>query len=396
MKCIYCGETITETITKCPKCGKPTQIVPDYSIYDDDNIHVLLEGTPQISDVKETTSDEKIQNTKQEIQKQEAKKKKIEEVRKQQNKRLLKLVSVICVILVVVGILVKISIDTTNQNSLEYQFQKGTAALMEQNYEEALVFFEQANKIAPQNCDVLFSLSEVYLNLEKERQGINCLKQIVELDSSYTKAYDALISYYEKRNDTQSVLELMKTTQNAQVLRLFKDYIVEMPSINQREGTYQEYIRLTLSSKMNTDIYYTLDGSDPIKNGLRYRGQISLDEMGEFIINAVAKNKKGIYSEVLTKKYVINIAPPSYPTISPGSGTYTEETYISVYIPSGCSAYYTWDNTNPTENSTLYVGPILIPEGRNQVLSVILIDNNTGLVSPVSRSSYDYVPEVEE
>ena len=48
MKCIYCEAIIDETMTHCQKCGKVTQIVPDYSIYDDDNIHVLLEGTENI------------------------------------------------------------------------------------------------------------------------------------------------------------------------------------------------------------------------------------------------------------------------------------------------------------------------------------------------------------
>ena len=54
MKCIYCGEIIQKDIIKCPICGKYTHMVPDYSIYDDDNIHVLLEGAQQISNAKET------------------------------------------------------------------------------------------------------------------------------------------------------------------------------------------------------------------------------------------------------------------------------------------------------------------------------------------------------
>lgn len=391
MKCIYCGENINQNITKCPTCGKITQIVPDYSIYDDDNIHVLLEGTQHIS-----SSKEKQEDTDTQTPKQESEKKKSENIKKQQNAMMIKLVSVICIVLVIIGIVIKISIDTSNQNSLEYQLKKGNALLAEQNYEEALSYFEQADRISPDNCEILFSISEIYSKLGKEQQALDCLCEIVKLDSSHTKAYNSLISYYEKQNDTDSILELMKTTESEQVLRLFKDYMVEMPSVNLKEGTYQEYIKLTLSSKMNTKVYYTLDGSDPIKKGAIYKEQISIDKMGEFTLKAVSKNEKGVYSEVLTQKYVIKIMAPSYPSVSPGSGIYTDETYISVQIPNGCSAYYTWNNTNPTENSTLYVAPIRIPEGRNQVLSVIIIDNNTGLISPIYRGSYDYVPESTE
>ena len=51
----------------------------------------------------------------------------------------------------------------------------------------------------------------------------------------------------------------------------------------------------------------------------------------------------------------------------------------------------------PTEESTLYVSPIKIPEGRN-VLSVIIIDDETELESGIFRAAYEYVAEddVEE
>lgn len=389
MKCIYCSEDISSNITKCPKCGKSTQIVPDYTIYDDDNINVLLEGTQHISSLKE-------KQTEIETQIKESEKKKIDVAKKQQKQMMLKLVSVICIVLLVIGILAKISIDKHNQTSLEYQLKKANAALAEENYEEALSYLEQADRITPDNCEILFSLSETYAKLGKEEQSIHCLSEIIKLDSSYAQAYESLIRYYEKQSDTNSILELMQTTKNTTVLRLFKDYMVEMPSVNLKEGTYQDYIKLALSSKFNTNVYYTLDGSDPIRKGKLYKKQISIDKMGEFTLKAVSKNEKGVYSDVLTQKYVIKIPAPSYPSVSPGSGVYTHETYISVYIPNGCSAYYTWDNTEPTDNSTLYVSPIRIPEGRNQVLSVIIIDNNTGLISPTYRGSYDYVTESTE
>lgn len=390
MKCIYCGKSINENITKCPICGKATQMVPDYSIYDDDNIHVLLEGSEHILASKETDT-----HTTAPMKPQNNQKNKQKEVQKQQDKMLLKLISIICVLMVVIGVIIKISIDNSKQNSFEYQLKKGNTAFAEQNYEQACSYFKQANKLSPTNCDILFSLSQTYLKLEQKQQAIDCLLQIIELDNTHTKAYSSLITYYEKQQDTEAILDLMKTTDNTQVLRLFKDYMVDMPSVNLKEGTYEDYIKLALSSKMNTKIYYTLDGTDPIQNGIRYKGQISMDEMGIVTLKAVAKNEKGVYSDVLTQTYVIKIAPPSYPSVSHQSGTYTEETYISMYIPNGCSAYYTWDNTNPTENSTLYVAPIQIPEGRNHVLSVIIIDNDTGLASPIYRGSYDYIPESE-
>ena len=48
MKCINCQREINEITAYCPYCGKPMSIVPDYSIYDDDNIHVMLEGAETV------------------------------------------------------------------------------------------------------------------------------------------------------------------------------------------------------------------------------------------------------------------------------------------------------------------------------------------------------------
>lgn len=385
MKCIYCEAIIDETMTHCQKCGKPTQIVPDYSIYDDDNIHVLLEGTENIPVLPKQNV---ISRKKQALQKKRA-----EALKKKQRNIFLGLIVVACVVFFIAIMAFKMYIDNYNETSLDYQLEKGTIAFSQRDYETALIYFEQANKLSPENCGVLFSLSEIYFKLNEETDALNCLKKIIQLDNSHKKAYSSLLDYYENRNEIESILALIKTTDNSKVLQLFEDYMVDMPSVSLSEGTYQDYIKLTLSSKMNIEIYYTLDGSNPIEKGMLYRGQISLNEIGTFTLNAVCKNEKGVYSEILTQTYTIEIAPPKYPVVSTKSGTYTTETYISVDVPSGCSAYYIWEDATPTKDDMLYVSPILIPEGRNQVLSIILIDSNTGLASSVYRGLYDYIPE---
>ena len=80
------------------------------------------------------------------------------------------------------------------------------------------------------------------------------------------------------------------------------------------------------------------------------------------------------------------------PTVTPGGGTYNEETLISVQVPSGCTAYYTWDGTEPNITSNKYTTAFPIPEG-NHVLSVILIDNDTEKISEVYQEIYMYYPQ---
>ena len=56
MKCINCGEEIKSDYKVSPFCGKTIQIVPDYSVYDEDDINIILEST---KDVKKKNENEK-------------------------------------------------------------------------------------------------------------------------------------------------------------------------------------------------------------------------------------------------------------------------------------------------------------------------------------------------
>ena len=68
MYCINCGAEIKTEDINCPFCGKILQIVPDYSIYDEDDINVILENTIDIQSNKnqsenKTSQDENKETT---------------------------------------------------------------------------------------------------------------------------------------------------------------------------------------------------------------------------------------------------------------------------------------------------------------------------------------------
>ena len=47
MKCINCGAEIQPEFKVCPYCGTTIQIVPDYSVYDEDNINIIVENVKE-------------------------------------------------------------------------------------------------------------------------------------------------------------------------------------------------------------------------------------------------------------------------------------------------------------------------------------------------------------
>ena len=53
-------------------------------------------------------------------------------------------------------------------------------------------------------------------------------------------------------------------------------------------------------------------------------------------------------------------------------GQYEEHTTITIFVPDGYTAYYTTDKSDPTANSTLYTGPIDMPEGTTIFKAVLV------------------------
>ncbi len=111
-----------------------------------------------------------------------------------------------------------------------------------------------------------------------------------------------------------------------------------------------------------TEIYYTLNGGDPLSAGTLYTAPISLSASAD--IRAAAKLPDGTVSRVL--KYKVSVEPAAAPTYSlvKGSASGTKLSVgSSIALSSaspGVNIYYTLDGSAPTTSSTLYSTPIVI------------------------------------
>lgn len=412
MKCINCQNEINENSVYCSFCGKPTSIVPDYSIYDEDNLKVLLESAENVQSQKEKEEILKEEQRKIAEQKRIAAEQKREEIRKakllekkkkKQTQMTIFIIALVCVLLIVVGVFAKMAIDHNNSNSFDYQIKMASTSVKEGDYKTAVYYYKRAIDLKPRETTAHMALVEVYWEMDETQNALALLHKIVTIDSSAYDAYKELISYYEKNEDIDAILALLKGVTDSRAKNLFSNYIVTSPNINLAGGKYSKSIRVTLSAKMGNSIYYTLDGSDPEKKGTLYSQTIVLDKQGTYTLKAVAKNERGVFSEVVSEKYIIAMEAPDDPVISLTktgeiiqSGNFKEETSISIFVPTGCSAYFTWDNTDPTtETGTLYTEPLIVPEGHH-ILSVIIIDNENKLQSSIFRGIFDYYPEDTE
>ena len=375
MICSKCGAEIKEGCLFCPECGNEVVVVPDEDVLEDDYLKAILMN----KQMPEDESDEK------------------EDHQKKLDKRKLKLFRGIFLSLVVfaiiVGIVIYVGIKTEKEHAVSYDYQvaKAQEAYMDGHIADAITYYKNAIALKSDEVDLRVRLASIYMNLTEYDEAMVLYLETIQIDPSNLESYKNLINIYEKKEDTDSILALMNTVSDPDVLELFSDYAVNEPIFSEESGTYENYLELELFSYGENKIYYTTDNSDPVLYGELYTEPILYTSPGKYVIRAVCVNEKNIYSDIVEKEYKVFIPVPKTPVITPDGGEFSEYTTVTITVPDGCSAYYTWDGSDPNVLSEMYIEPIPVPEGNN-VLSVVIVNNKTEQTSSIYRQFFIYYP----
>lgn len=375
MICSKCGAEIKEGCLFCPECGNEVVVVPDEDVLEDDYLKAILTNK-QMPDDK---SDEK------------------EDHQKKLDKRKLKLFIGIFLSLVVfaiiVGIVIYVGIKTEEEHAVSYDYQvaKAQEAYMDGHIADAITYYKNAIALKADEVDLRVRLASIYMNLTEYDEAMVLYLETIQIDPFNLESYKNLITIYEKRDDIDSILALMETVSDPDILELFSDYVVNEPIFSEESGTYENYLELELFSYGENKIYYTTDNSDPVLYGDLYTEPILYTSPGKYVIRAVCVNEKNIYSDTVVKEYKVFVPAPKTPVITPDGGEFSEYTTVTITVPDGCSAYYTWDGSDPNVLSEMYIEPIPVPAGNN-VLSVVIINNKTEQTSSIYRQYFIYYP----
>ena len=377
MICSKCGAEIKEGCLFCPICGNEVVVVPDEDVLEDDYLKAIL--TNEQMSVDQTNEE------------------KIEENRRKIKKRRYKLfigsaLSFLCLAIVVfVVIYVGIKTEEEHAVSYEYQVEKAQEAYMDGHLADAITYYKNAIALKADEVDLRVRLASIYMNLTEYDQAQVLYLETIQIDPSNLESYKNLISIYEKKEDMDSILALANTVSDPKILEVFSDYLVNDPIFSEESGVYENYLEIELFSNGENRIYYTTDNSDPVLYGELYTEPILYTSPGKYVIRAVCMNEKNIYSNTVVKEYKVYIPAPKTPVITPDGGEFSELTTVTITVPDGCSAYYTWDGSDPNGSSEMYIEPIPVPEGNN-VLSVVLVNNKTGQTSSIYRQYFKYYP----
>lgn len=391
MRCFYCGAELKDMDIKCPECGKDVQLVPDYNILDDEFLNEMMEekGGTEMTPVPIPEMEEYYEDTDEDLY-QPSKKKNGKQERGQKRNLILITIMVILFVIAVIAAVVVLKINSGHSRSVDYQVAQAKKAVNEGNTQKAISYYEKAVSLDKKNVTNRVALADLYLEEKDYDSALILYQEALNLDPDSKEVYSGLIQLYAAQEKYDEIVALSSDVQDNEILAMFWKYLVTAPKFNYEAGTYETYLTVELSAVEDScTIYYTLDGKDPMKYGDRYTEALVFDTEGTYTISAVCVNDKGVYSTVVTNKYVINIPAPDTPLVSPDGGTFASETYITISVPDNCTAYYTWDNTEPNVSSTKYTEPILIPVGSN-ILSVIIVDEKTQKISPMYQSVFNY------
>lgn len=125
------------------------------------------------------------------------------------------------------------------------------------------------------------------------------------------KLYDELISSYVASGKSEAEIfalleKAAKETGDQRYITDKENYIVKNPSFNLAPGAYQGIQSLEIiKGNANDQLFYTIDGSVPVKTSTEYNSPISLP-IGETTVKVIEVNTKGVSSQVLEGKYTLS------------------------------------------------------------------------------------------
>lgn len=387
MKCPNCGKEMEEGHLICEACGNEIRIVPDFEPEIENSITETLSTLAALQDDKTGADDE------ENVQSVEDKRAETEEEERNRMAEIAKRSHKIGVIIAMVIVLVITALSyyfySNHVKTVDYKINKAKEYAANGEYTRAIEYLDSAYEQDDRQSRILFLEADYYYIMSDNESALRELKLVIDKGiypyEDVDEAYDKMIAIYAKEERYEEINELLLSCTEETIVTRFQGYMAKTPEFSYAEGSYDMVIPLKLSSNTAGTIYYTMDGSTPDRFSNVYTAPIFL-ESGEYNISAVFINDYGIESEVISKKYNISPEVPPAPEVNLYSGEYIKPMMIEVEEYEGCSTYYTADDTEPDENSTLYTGAIPMPLGTTRFCFIHISEE--GIASDVTERVY--------
>lgn len=375
MKCKNCGTELKKGVFFCPACGKEVQWVPEYNTLE--NIMRMKKAAEEERRRKELEA-QKERERAQRLAEQERRRK-----RKKRN-RILGVAAAFAA--VCSGVL--FYFYQKQNHSFDFRMAQAETKFSNKEYEEAMKYVERALALLPQNPQANILEAKIYLHNGNADAAEAILNSVIQSDPENTSAYGELLRLYEADEKTEKIQELMEDA-GEKIQTSFSEYICQLPQVSEKGGEYDQELQLTFAPPEGVQIYYTLDNTDPDQDSVLYEGSpVMIVKEGKTTLKYIAYNALGIASETGSEVYHLTFPVPDAPSVTPSSGRYNPDVLIEVTAPEGCVVYYSFDSA-PTLESSLYTGPVSIPQGEH-IFMAVAVDARGKTSRTVSEAYVNY------
>ena len=250
MKCAKCGAEMRVGAVYCSKCGEEAQIVTEIHVLEDDLLRAMLEE----QEAKEKEEAEALEKKK----KADEIHKKKQRLKRRKNQRTL---VILIIVLVAVCALAFGLIRYRQNSSVDYLMEKASAAYEQREYQTALEYLDRTLKLNQDYEDALLMEGEIHALMKDNQRAEELFLRVIDLNPACQEAYGYLLELYEKNGSYEKIVSLKKNVSDADILKLFEEYVVVPPTISRESGDYREFFEVEISApKKDVEIYYTLNG----------------------------------------------------------------------------------------------------------------------------------------
>ncbi len=378
MKCKSCGKEIESGLIYCPECGKAIELVPEYNVLEEELLSKIVEDKNKEKTFAEGVYKNVDNKPAEEISK---------DLPKQKKKSYKKAGFAGVCIIGIIALCIIFVLYSNITGSYSYILEKAQTYEDEGKYTSALEYYQKAYNMQPEDFTVIYGLGRTYYYTKTYSSAVEYLALALESEPENTEIYDYLLKSYDALDDSESISQLAEDAPTDEISQMISKYIVLPPDFSLDSGEFTDDITVYISSQEDYQVFYTTNTKDPRLSGKLFTSPLVLKE-GTTSVKAVCLSPDGEYSDIVEKEYTVSYGTPSTPEVTPEAGEYNYPISITVTVPAGGKAYYTWDGSDPATNGTLYTGAIDIIPGKS-VLSVVVFDRR-GNKSPTYYGEYTY------
>ena len=154
--------------------------------------------------------------------------------------------------------------DRTKTDTLQNKIDSAKAFYTNEQYKEAANLYQEALK-TQEDSELLIAYADCLYELGETDRALSNYYAAIDLEPENEMAYARIIAMYEANEGYEEINALLTSSSSQKIRTSFQNYMAVSPVFNYEGGNYNQVIPLKITAATTGDVYYTLNGTDPMR-----------------------------------------------------------------------------------------------------------------------------------